>query len=90
MALQLTLNQAATVALKGLAWLVNSGDTLDRFLELSGLDRTALRTRADEPEFLVSLLDFLLTNEALLVDFCGDTSIDARTVHMARHVLSGE
>jgi len=90
MALRLTPDQAATVALKGLAWLVNLEEELTRFLELSGLTRADLRERADEPEFLVSLLDFLLTNEGLLVDFCEDTSVDARTVHMARHILAGE
>ena len=89
MVTRLTTDQAAIVALKGLAWLVNSPDSLDRFLELSGLDRTGLRARADEPEFLVALLDFLLTNEGLLMDFCDSTSTDARTVHFARHALVG-
>ena len=83
-------DQAATVALKGLAWLMNFDGELNRFLELSGLVRTDVRERANEPEFLVSLLDFLLANEGLLVDFCQDTSIEARSVHTARHVLAGE
>ena len=90
MALRMNPDQAATVALKGLAWLVNFDDELNRFLELSGLDRIDVRDRANEPEFLVSLLDFLLANEGLLVDFCQDTSIEARSVHTARHVLAGE
>jgi hypothetical protein len=90
MALRMTLDQAATIALKGLAYLVNSGDPLDRFLELSGAGRDMLRERANEPEFLASLLDFLLSNEALLADFSGASGIDVRAVHIARHVLAGE
>jgi len=35
------------------------------------------------------VLDFLLTHEGLLVGFCDATSIPARDVHMARHVLAG-
>jgi hypothetical protein len=85
----MTTDQAATIALKGLAYLVNSGPDLDRFVDLSGIDRTSLRNQADEPEFLVSLLDFLLANEQLLVDFCSDSQTDVRAVHMARHTLSG-
>ncbi len=85
----MTPDQAATVALKGLAYLVNFEPELTRFLELSGATREDLRRRADEPEFLASLLDFMLTNEVVLVDFCDDTSIDAREIHRARHVLSG-
>ncbi|HVU22440.1 MAG TPA: DUF3572 domain-containing protein [Rhizomicrobium sp.] len=85
----MTPDQAATVALKGLAYLVNFQPELNRFLELSGADRATLRERADEPEFLAALLDFMLANEAVMIDFCNDTFIDARLVHEARNVLSG-
>ena len=88
MALRMTPDQAATIALKGLAYLVNSPEALDRFLSLSGAGRETLRERADEPEFLVSLIDFVLTDEALLTDFSSDAEINVRAVHMARHVLA--
>jgi hypothetical protein len=89
MAHSMTPDQAATVALKGLAHLVNSQEALDRFLHLSGAGGETLRERADEPEFLVSLLDFLLSDEGLLVDFLREADIDVRAVHMARQVLAG-
>jgi hypothetical protein len=89
MALRTSPDQAATIALKGLAYLANSESSLDSFLDLSGADRDTLRARADEPEFLVSLLDFMLANEELLVGFCDRESIDVRAVHMARHALAG-
>jgi hypothetical protein len=82
-------DQAATIALKGLAYLVNSRAELDRFLNMSGADHGTLRERADEPEFLAALLDFMLANEQVLVDFCSDSQTDVRAVHMARHALSG-
>jgi hypothetical protein len=88
MALRITPNQAATIALKGLAYLVNSQAALDRFLHISGAGWNSLRERADEPEFLASILDFLLSNEALLVSFLSEAEIDVRAVHMARHVLA--
>ena len=89
MALRPTPDQAAAIALKGLAYLANSEEAMDRFLQISGAGRDTLRARADEPEFLVSLLDFLLTDEELLIGFCDGSSTDVRAVHMARYVLSG-
>jgi hypothetical protein len=83
-----TPDQAATLALKVLVYLVNFESDMSRFMELSGATPGNLRDRVDEPEFLAALLDFLLTHEQLLVRFCDETLIDARAVHMARHVLA--
>lgn len=85
----LTPDHAATLALQALAFLVASEPDMDRFLDQTGLDTASLRARADEPDFLASVLDFLLSNEELLLRFCDEASIDVRSVHMARHVLSG-
>jgi len=86
---RLTPDLAATLGLKALAFLAGSQDAMQRFMDLTGADRDSLRERADEPEFLTAVLDFLLMNEALLVEFCDEASIDVRSVHMARHILSG-
>jgi hypothetical protein len=84
---RLTPDAAATLALDALAYLAGVPDAFDRFADLSGLDRNTVRERAQEPSFLVAVLDFLLTDERLLVEFCGDASIDPQAVHMARHLL---
>jgi hypothetical protein len=81
-------DQAAIAALKALAWLANQPAGLDPFLTASGAEPSSLRARADEPEFLCSVLDFLLANERLLTEFCGETSIPAPAVHAARRVLA--
>jgi hypothetical protein len=85
----MTFESAQTLALKALGFLVNSDGALERLMELSGLDAQTVKARADEPDFLASLLDFLLSDEALLVDFCHDESIDPKQVHLARHLLGG-
>ena len=85
----MNLESAQTIALKALGFIANSEGALDRLMELSGLDRLTLRERAAEPEVLASLLDFLLQDEGLLVDFCQDESVDPKDVHMARHLLGG-
>jgi hypothetical protein len=82
-------DQAAALALKALGYLVNFEPALNRFMELSGAGPSSIRERADEPDFLAAVLDFLLADEELLVRFCDDASVDARAVHLARHVLAG-
>ncbi len=86
---RMTPETAEILALKALGFVAVSDGALDRLMELSGLDRDTLRQRAGEREILASLLDFLLGDEGLLVDFCRNQSVDPRDVHMARHVLGG-
>jgi Protein of unknown function (DUF3572) len=86
---RMTLEGAQLLGLKALGFVANSDGALERLMELSGLDALTLRQRAGEPEVLASLLDFLLADEALLVEFCEAESVDARDVHMARHLLGG-
>jgi hypothetical protein len=89
MANRMSPDGAHTIALKALGFIATSEGALDRLMDLSGLDRETLRERAGEPEVLASLLDFLLQDEGLLVDFCQDESVDPKDVHMARHLLGG-
>ena len=85
----MTQQAAEILALKGLAFLANAPDSLDRFLALTGITGTELRDRAEEPEFLAALMDFVLSDEPLLTAFCEAESLNAKTVHMARHALPG-
>ena len=86
---RMTRDTAETIALTALGYLAGAAEDFDRFLTTSGLDAASLKARAGEPEVLAAVLDFLLRNEALLVDFCDSTSIAARDVHMAHHLLGG-
>jgi hypothetical protein len=85
----MTPANAEILALKGLAFLVNSDEPLDRFMALSGAGADELRERAGEPEFLAAIMDFFLSDEVLLTIFCDDASIDPRDVLTARLALPG-
>ncbi len=82
-------DRAATLALEALAFLAVRQETFERFADLSGLDPATVSARAAEVEFLVSVLDFILADEQLLLDFCENGSSDPRALHVARHVLGG-
>lgn len=85
----MTPETAETIALQALGHLAGTEEDFARFLTISGLDAGSLKARTGEPEVLAAVLDFLLRNEALLVDFCQSGSIDARDVHRAHHLLGG-
>ena len=84
---RVTPERAEILALEALAWLAGRPEDIGRFLNVSGLETVDLRRAAGHPELLGSLLDFLLGNEPLLLDFCQDTSVTAKAVHMARYQL---
>jgi hypothetical protein len=57
------------LAIAALTWLAEDGERLQRFLALSGLGPQNLRRAAEEPGFLVAILDYLAGNEPLLIAF---------------------
>lgn len=84
---RLTPERAEILALEALAWLAGQPDAMERFLASSGLTASDLRQAAGDRGLLASLLDFLLTNEPLLLDFCQNTSTAPQSIHLARHQL---
>ena len=81
--------EAETLALKALAFLAHSPDEIDRFVALSGVAPADLRARADEPEILAAVLDFLLADDTRVTGFCEEAGIDPRELHAARRALPG-
>jgi len=80
---------AEILALQALGWLAGSGDGLDRFLRLSGLDQGDLRAQAGTADMNVAVLDFLLAHEDLLLQFCESAAVLPKDLHIARHRLGG-
>ena len=80
---------AETLALKALAFLAQSPDDLERFVALSGVTLADLRARADDPEILAAILDFILVSDELITGFCETVEIDPRELHAARRALPG-
>jgi hypothetical protein len=63
---------AEALAIDALGWLAADPDALGGFLAASGAGPAELRARATEPEFLIFLLEFMLSDEERLLAFCGD------------------
>lgn len=76
------------LALKALIFLADCPGDLERFLALSGVVRGDIRALAAERAFLSGVLDFVLSEDALLTRFCACKSVDPKTVHLVRAQLS--
>jgi hypothetical protein len=84
----MTRQSAEALALKALEFLANSPDNLGVFLSATGVNGSELLERAEEPAVLAAVVDFMLKDEGLLLEFCDTASIRPRDVHAALYVLS--
>jgi len=81
--------QAETLALQVLGWLLGNGDLADVFLGASGADAQTLRENATNPEFLAAVLDFALMDDAWVLAAAEHIGIAPERLQSARAVLPG-
>ena len=80
---------ARGLAIQALEYLAREPEQLGRFLALSGLDPTTIRTAARQPEFLAGVLEYVMSDERLVMAFTASLEIPPDRVAEARAVLSG-
>src|SRR5205823_12286379 len=80
---------AETVAIQALSFLAAEPARLGRFLAETGLGPETLRNAANSPEFLVSVLDFVLSDEKLVKEFAEANELKPSNVGAAREALGG-
>lgn len=80
---------AEEIALKSLGWIAADDDLLAVFLGATGVSIDDLKLRAADPEFLVSVLDFLTMDDAWVVGFCDASGLAYDQPMLARHALPG-
>jgi hypothetical protein len=80
---------AAAIAFKALAFLAADGDRLGRFMALTGIDPGAIRILARESSFQAAVLEHLLADETLLLQFCENEAIGAELPGLALRLLAG-
>nr|WP_170615403.1 DUF3572 domain-containing protein [uncultured Ruegeria sp.] len=83
-------NSAETLALNVLTWLVGNEELLPVFLGSTGASVGDLRARAGEPDFMASVLEFLMLDDSWVIAFCDANSVPYDLPGQARAALSGE
>ncbi len=72
------------LAIAALGFLAEDGERLNRFLALTGIEPAGIRAAAQEDGFLVSVLDYLLADEPLLLAFTANARLRPEAVAAAR------
>ena len=85
----LTQQSAEILALEALSWLVGNDALLPVFLGSTGTSEADIRARAKDPEFLASVLDFLLMDDAWIMAFCETSDCAPDYPLRARAALPG-
>lgn len=80
---------AETIALQALAWLAGNEDLLPTFMGATGTGVDDLRQRAADPDFLASVLDFILMDDAWVTGFCDAQRLPYDALLQARQSLPG-
>lgn len=82
-------NAAEVTGLKALSWLAGHEELLPIFCGATGAAEQDFRARLGEPEFLVSVLDFILMDDAWIRGFCDAEGLPYDAPFRARQMLPG-
>lgn len=77
------------LAISALSHIVADEERLQRFLAVTGLDPTNLRSEVTNPAFASGILDYVCSDEALLVGFAAEQGAPPETIAMAQQLLAG-
>lgn len=80
---------AETLALQCFAWLAGNEELLPVFMGATGVSEGDLRERAQDPVFLGSVLDFVMMDDAWVIEFCGAQGVPNDSLMRARMALPG-
>jgi Protein of unknown function (DUF3572) len=83
------VEQPQVIALKALAFLASDEDRLGYFLVSSGMDLQDLKEQASDLNMLAGLLDHILGDESLLLEFAAELACRPESIARARQALPG-
>ncbi len=85
----LSRDEAESLALQALGWLATDFQRLGQFLGETGLSPETVRKAAADPAFLTSVLDYLVRNETVLVEFASEHGYEPPLVVTAHAKIGG-
>ena len=85
----MAVNQANAedIAVQALAFLASDPELLPRFLALSGIEASAIRTAATQPGFMAGVLTFFLAHEPSLMALSQATGLAPQAIAGAARAL---
>ena len=83
----MTPETAEIIALQALGWLVADEDLLAVFISSTGSNAESLKAGLEDPAILLSVLDFILTDDQWVVDFCKSVGLDPFQLKSVRGIF---
>ncbi len=84
-----TQEAAEAVAIQALTYIAGDPERLGQFLAVTGIGPAEIRTAASEPGFLVGVLEYLISDEALLTGFATEAGLRPTDPVKALVILGG-
>lgn len=84
-----TVERAHDLAISVLIFLTDRPEALAGFLGQTGLAPADLRTRANDPDLLLNVLDYLTQDDALVLDAADSLNLRPTEFMAARTALAG-
>lgn len=81
--------EAAFIAIKSLAYISQSPDEMAKFLNTTGIEPTDVIRLRENLQFLGGVLDFVSSDQSLLLAFCSHENFRPEQIENARAKLSG-
>jgi hypothetical protein len=85
----LTEEAAEALGVQALTFIAEDSERLGRFLAITGIGPAQIRAAAQEPGFLIGVLDYLAGDDRLLSAFAAETGSDPADVGKALAALGG-
>lgn len=82
-------DQAETIAVTALEWLVGQQDLIGVFMGATGASVDDLKAGAADPVFLGAVLDFMLMDDQHIIDFATHADLPPNAPYEARQMLPG-
>jgi hypothetical protein len=78
---------AEIVAIQALSFVAGDPERLGLFLSETGIGPETLRSAASDPQFLISVLDFIMRDDATVKAFASSSQHHPTTIAAAREAL---
>ena len=79
---------AEIVAIRALSFIADDAERLGQFLAETGIGPETLRNAAADPRFLVSVLDFVMRDDATVKAFANASQLHPTNIAAAHQALS--
>lgn len=86
---KLTKEAAEAIAIRAVGFIAGRETLMLRFMALTGLSIEDVKARLGEPETLGAALDFILFEEALVLEFAAAIEVGPEVPAAARRLLPG-